>query len=122
MPDVATAGFGVKCRGHGSRMADEVAATASNQREYVRIAFSDGYHYRWPLRDDRPAAETLEEIRQAIANTQWFVIPEAERSYSPHALVSVEVVASSHDDDPSAAERLGQTVREHVIDPITEAG
>jgi len=117
----ATAGFGVKCRGHGSRMADELPGTAANQRAYVRIAFSDGYHYRWPLRDDS-AAETLEEIRLAIANTQWFVIPDAEKSYSPHALVSVEVVTSSDNDDPSAAERLGQTVREHVIDPITEAG
>jgi hypothetical protein len=118
----AAAGFGVKSRGHGSRMADELPGAGSNNHAYVRIAFNDGYHYRWPLRDGVSAGETLEEIRRAIAGTQWFVIPEAEKSYSPHALVSVEVVTSSDDDDPSAAERLGQTVREHVIDPITEAG
>jgi ribose 1,5-bisphosphokinase PhnN len=90
-----------------------------NRQEYVRVAFSDGYHYRWPVRGDVALTETIEEIRQAIVNTQWIVIPETGRSYSPHALVSVEVKQSS-DDDPSAAERLGHRVREHVIDPINE--
>jgi hypothetical protein len=88
----------------------------------VRVAFSDGYHYRWPVRGDVTVAQTIEEIRRAIVNMQWFEIPEAGRSYSPHAVVSVEVVAASDDDDDaSAAERLGQKVREHVIDPINEA-
>jgi hypothetical protein len=94
----------------------------SSQDHYVRVAFSDGYHYRWPVRDDGSVAETLEEIRRAIVNAQWFVIPDTAKSYSPHAIVSVEVATSSEDDDPSAAERLGQKVREHVIDPITETG
>jgi hypothetical protein len=94
----------------------------SSQRQYVRVAFSNGYQYRWPVRDDVSVADTLEEIRRAIVNSQWFVIPEAAKSYSPHAIVSVEVAMSSDDDDPPAAERLGQMVREHVIDPITETG
>ena len=55
-------------------------------------------------------------------NAQWFVIPETAKSYSPHAIVSVEVAMSSDDHDPPAAERLGQKVCEHVIDPITETG
>jgi hypothetical protein len=50
------------------------------------------------------------------------VIPGSAKSYSPYAVVSVEVVTPSDDDDPSAAERLGQKVREHVIDPIGEDG
>jgi hypothetical protein len=72
----------------------------SSQRQYVRVAFSNGYQYRWPVRDDVSVADTLEEIRRAIVNSQWFVIPEAAKSYSPHAIVSVEVAMSSDDDDP----------------------
>jgi hypothetical protein len=95
---------------------------AATPHEHVRVTFSDGYQYRWPVSVDVSLAETLEEIRQAIRTTQWFAIPESAKSYSPHALVSVEVVTSSEDDDPSAAERLGQKVREHVIEPIAEDG
>ena len=79
------AGFGVKCRGHGSRMADELPGTAANQRAYVRIAFSDGYHYRWPLRDDS-AAETLRNYiardymtDAQVAEAAGGVVLEAER-------------------------------------------
>lgn len=105
--------------GHGF---DVSLPDGPSQEHYVRVAFSDGYHYRWPVRDDGSVAETLEEIRRAIVNAQWFVIPETAKSYSPYAVVSVEVATSSEDGDPSAAERLGQKVREHVIDPITETG
>lgn len=93
-----------------------------NQHQNVRVGFSDGYHYRWPVRDDATIDDTLEEIRQAIVSGRWFAIPGTAKSYSPYAIVSVEVATSSDDDDPSAAERLGQQVREHVIDPIIEAG
>jgi hypothetical protein len=91
-----------------------------NQHDYVRVAFSDGYHYRWPVRDDVSIEGALEEIRQAIVNGQWVAIPETAKSYSSYAIVSVEVATSGDDDDPSAAERFGQKVREHVIDPMTE--
>jgi hypothetical protein len=94
----------------------------SDQRQSVQVSFSDGYQYRWPVPDGASVAETFEEIRQTIVGGQWFVIPETGKSYSPHAIVSLEIVTRSPDDDPSAAERFGQKLREHVIDPINESG
>jgi hypothetical protein len=86
----------------------------------VRVRFSDGYHYRWSVPDHASAQETVDEVRRTIANAQWFAIPGTDKSYSPYAIVSIEIVTSSSDAEPSTAERLGQQVREHVIDPINE--
>ena len=93
---------------------------ASTANPLVRVTFSDGYRHEWVVPDHDTVENTFEAIRQTIVHSQWFKLPGTEKSYSPNAIVSIEVVQASGNDDPSAAERLGQGVREHVIDPISE--
>ena len=98
-------------------------ATATSQ--LVRVSFSDGYRHEWTVPEHDTAENTLEQIRQTIVHSHWFQVPGTGKSYSPFAIVSIEVIeppdsGSTDSDDPSAAARLGQGVREHVIDPINE--
>ena len=68
----------------------------------------------------RTVENTFEAIRQTIVHSQWFKLPGTEKSYSPNAIVSIEVGTGVGERRSLAAERLGQGVREHVIDPISE--
>jgi hypothetical protein len=86
--------------------------------ESVRVSFADGYQHEWAIQNDLSVEDTFEQIRQTIETGRWFEIPGTGRSYSPYAIVSVELVEASAEGEPSAAHRLGQEVREHVIDPI----
>ena len=94
-------------------------ATATSQ--LVRVSFSDGYRHEWTVPEHDTAENTLEQIRQTIVHSHWFQVPGTGKSYSPFAIVSIEVIDSPDPSDLSAAERLGQGVREHVIDPINES-
>jgi hypothetical protein len=88
----------------------------------VRVSFSDGYRHEWTIPEHDTVENTLEQIRQTIVHSLWFQIPGTGKSYSPHAIVSIEIIeAAIRNEDASAAERLGQGVREHVIDPINES-
>ncbi len=84
----------------------------------VRVSFADGYQHEWAIQHHVSAEDTFEQIRQTIETGRWFEIPGTGRSYSPYAIVSVELIEASAEDEASAAHRLGQEVREHVIDPI----
>ena len=86
--------------------------------ESVRVSFADGYQHEWAIQQDVSVEDTFEQIRQTIETGRWFEIPGTGRSYSPYAIVSVELIEASAEGEPSAAHRLGQEVREHVIDPI----
>jgi hypothetical protein len=86
--------------------------------ESVRVSFADGYQHEWAIQHHVSVEDTFEQIRQTIETGRWFEIPGTGRSYSPYAIVSVELVEASAEGEPSAAHRLGQEVREHVIDPI----
>ena len=94
-------------------------ATATSQ--LVRVSFSDGYRHEWTVPEHDTVENTLEQIRQTIVHSHWFQVPGTGKSYSPYAIVSIEVIEATDSGDPSAAERLGQGVREHVIDPINES-
>ncbi len=95
---------------------------ASTENQLVRVTFTDGYRHEWTIPDHDTAENTLEQIRQTIVHSLWFQLPGTGKSYSPHAIVSIEILdPASRNDDASAAERLGQGVREHVIDPINES-
>lgn len=84
----------------------------------VRVSFADGYEHQWEIQGVVSAEDVFEQIRQTIETGRWFEIPGTRKSYAPYAIVSVELISESADDEPSAAHRLGQEVREHVIDPI----
>ena len=38
------------------------------------------------------AENTLEQIRQTIVHSHWFQLPGTGKSYSPYAIVSIEVL------------------------------
>ena len=86
--------------------------------ESVRVSFADGYQHEWAIQHDVSVEDTFEQLRQTIETGRWFEIPGTGRSYSPYAIVSVELIEASAEGEPSGAHRLGQEVREHVIDPI----
>jgi hypothetical protein len=88
--------------------------------ESVRVSFADGYQHEWTIQHHVTVEDTFEQIRETIETGRWFEIPGTGRSYSPYAIVSVELVEAAAESEPSAAHRLGQEVREHVIDPIAK--
>jgi hypothetical protein len=96
---------------------------AANQQPLIRVTFSDGHTQEWILPEHDTVENTFEQIRQTIVHSHWFQLPGTAKSYSPHAIVSIEAVqrTAAADDEASGAEKLGQQVREHVIDPISES-
>lgn len=87
---------------------------------YVRVTFSDDCHQEWPIPAGETAETVLEDLRQTIANTRWFQIPESTKVYSANAIVSVEITTPMAR-DPSPAEQLGRQVRLAISDPSDES-
>ncbi len=64
---------------------------ATNPNQTVRVTFSDGYKQEWVVPEHDTAENTLEQIRQTIANAVWFQVPGTGKYYSPYAIISIEV-------------------------------
>lgn len=92
------------------------ASTAPEGQLYVRVTFSDGLHQEWPISAGETPETVLEDLRQTIAETKWFQIPDSSKVYSANAIVSVEITTGTTP-DPSPAERLGRQVRLAITDP-----
>jgi hypothetical protein len=91
-----------------------------NPEQSVRVSFSDGYHHQWAIPDGETAETTLEQLRQTIQHSMWFNVPGTGKSYSPFAITSVEIITQTEGDEGSTAGRLGQGLRENVIQPYKD--